>query len=363
MIIDCHAHVFQNWHGACGHPSIDVHLKYIQKNLTRPAAEAFRLRDGKRVDTAMLFRFGDNTWAGLNDVGFRVGRYGRLEFMHEGEEHAIQYMPVGMQTILSPPEFMIAQMLYAGVDHCILQAGGGYGAMNDYNAFAQSQYPGKFTSLLHIDEAIADREDVLAEVDRAHRMLRLNGLYYSHDFSRHGYARNLDDDAFRPFWDKIAAFKLPAFVELSATPNYDKPSYVANLMALDRLMQRHSTLRFVLVMGPPVAHFGGSGRWDFPSEVLAAYKRDNLLIEIMFPITWGGVWEYPYPEAQELIRGMRNLFGADKLLWGSDMPNLERFCTYRQCVDYVRKHCLFLTAREKDAVLGGNAERLFNLRK
>ena len=81
--------------------------------------------------------------------------------------------------------------------------------------------------------------------------------------------------------------------------------------------------------------------------MLAAYKRDNLLIEIMFPITWGGVWEYPYPEAQDLIRQMRDLFGASKLVWGSDMPNLERFCTYRQCVDYVRKHCPFLT-RERE---------------
>ena len=87
MIVDCHAHVFQNWHGACGHPSIDVHLKYLQKNVTRPAAETFRVRDGKRVKPAMLFRAGDNTWAGLNDVGFRVGRYGQLEFTHEGEEY------------------------------------------------------------------------------------------------------------------------------------------------------------------------------------------------------------------------------------------------------------------------------------
>jgi len=238
MIIDCHAHVFQNWHGACGHPSIDVHLKYIQKNVTRPAAEAFRVRDGMRVKPGMLFRDGDNTWTGLKDVGFRIGRYGRLEFMHEGEEYAIQYMPVGMQTIESPPEFMIAQMLYAGVDHCILQAGGGYGAMNDYNAFTQSQYPGKFTGLLHIDEAVADRAEVLAEADRAHG-LGLKGLYYSHDFSRHGYARNLDHDAFRPFWDRIAAWNFPAFVELSATPDYDRKSYTANLMALDRLMLRH----------------------------------------------------------------------------------------------------------------------------
>ena len=82
MIIDCHAHVFQNWHGACGHSSIDVHLKYIQKNVTRPAAETFRVRDGKRVKPGLLFREGDNpsidnTWAGLKDVDFRVGRNGR----------------------------------------------------------------------------------------------------------------------------------------------------------------------------------------------------------------------------------------------------------------------------------------------
>src|SRR6266705_2587727 len=207
--------------------------------LTRPAAKAFRVRDGKEVKPTMLFRPDDNTWAGLIDVGFRVGPYGRLEFTHEGEQYAIQYMPIGMQRIEAPPAFMVAQMTYAGVDHCILQAGGGYGAMNDYNAFAQSEYPDKFTGLLHVDEAVADRDDVLAEIDRAHKVLGLKGLYYSHDFSRHGYARNLDHAAFAPFWDKIASFGLPVFVELSATPHYDRASYIGNLMAFDRVVERH----------------------------------------------------------------------------------------------------------------------------
>jgi hypothetical protein len=45
LIVDCHAHVFENWHGACGHPSRAVHLKYLQKVVTRPAARAFRARD------------------------------------------------------------------------------------------------------------------------------------------------------------------------------------------------------------------------------------------------------------------------------------------------------------------------------
>ena len=93
------------------------------------------------------------------------------------------------------------------------------------------------------------------------------------------------------------------------------------------------------------------------------YKRDNLQIEIMFPISWGGVWDYPYPEAQQLIRGLRDTFGASKLIWGSDMPNVERFCTYRQCVDYVRKHCSFLSDGERELILGRNAADLIGLDK
>ena len=68
MIVDCHAHVFENWHGACGHPTVDTHLNYIQKNVTRPAAKTVRRRDGKPASAAMLIRPGHNTWAGLEDV-------------------------------------------------------------------------------------------------------------------------------------------------------------------------------------------------------------------------------------------------------------------------------------------------------
>ncbi|HXW26943.1 MAG TPA: amidohydrolase family protein, partial [Xanthobacteraceae bacterium] len=227
----------------------------------------------------------------------------------------------------------------------------------------QKRYPARFTGLLWVDEAIADRPEVLAEVDRAHNALGLKGVYYSHDFSRHGYDRNLDHAAFAPFWDKLAGFGLPAFVELSATPGYDRASYIANLLALDRVMQRHRALRFVLVMGPPVAHFARAGRWDFPPEALAAYGRENLLIEIMFPIAWGGVWDYPYPQAQALIRHMRELFGASKLVWGSDMPNVERFCTYRQSLDYLRRYCTFFLPAEMDAVVGGTMAELFRLKE
>lgn len=361
MIIDCHAHVFQNWQENSGHPSTAVHLKYLQKTVTRPAARAYRARDGKRVKTDMLYRPGDNTWAGLTDVNFRVGSHGRLFFTHEGEDHYVQYMPVGMQEMASSPEFMIAQMISAEVDHCILQAGGGYGVMNDYNAFAQSQHPDRFSGLLNVDEGIADRPEILTEVDRAVTRLHLKGIHYSQDMSRHGYARNLDHADFVPFWDKIAGYKLPVFLELYATPNYDRASYLGNLEAFGRLVRRYRTTKFLMVMGPSVGHLAPKGSWEFPDEVKATLKLDNIWIEVMFPISWGGVWDYPYPEAQQLIRELRDLFGASKLVWGSDMPNVERFCTYKQCVDYVRKYCSFLSASEKDRVLGLNAAGLIGL--
>jgi predicted TIM-barrel fold metal-dependent hydrolase len=329
--------------------------------VTRPAARALRVRDGAEVKPDMLFQADDNTWNGLTEVGFRVGRYGQLQFTFEGDDYFVQYMPVGMQEIEAPPELMLAQMIYAGVDHCVLQTGGGYGAMNDFNAFAQNQYPDKFSALLQIDEALADGEEALAEFDRAAARLGLKGVYYSQDFSRHGYARNLDHPDFAPFWERVGASKLPVFIELSGTPSYDRKGYVENLLAFDRVMQSLPGTRFLLVMGPPVAHFAASGRWEFPPEVLTAYKRDNLQMELMFPITWGGRWDYPYPEAQELIRGLRDLFGARKLVWGSDMPNVERFCTYKQSLDYVKNYCAFLTPAEKDQILGRNAAELIGL--
>jgi predicted TIM-barrel fold metal-dependent hydrolase len=111
-------------------------------------------------------------------------------------------------------------------------------------------------------------------------------------------------------------------------------------------------------MGPPVGFFAKAGRWEFPDDLLRTYKRDNLWLEVMYPISWGGVWDYPYPEAQALIRDLRDKLGAEKLVWGSDMPNVERFCTYTQSLDYVRRHCDFLTPHEKDRILGGNVANI-----
>jgi predicted TIM-barrel fold metal-dependent hydrolase len=360
MIIDCHAHVFQHWAGACGHTSRDVHWKYIQKNVTRPTALIRRARDGAPRSAGDLFRAEDNTWAGLReDVQFRVGPYGRLEYTLDGEEYYIQYMPVGMAEIEAPPELMLAQMSYVGVDRCILQTGMNYGVMNDYNAFSQHQYPDKFTALFQVDEPMADTARWMGEMEGAVHRLGLRGIYYQLDtFSRYGFQWTFDDTRFDGFWESLAGLRIPVFFEASSIPNYDEGSYVANMVRLRKLLTRFPGMRWLLVMGPPPQLFARNGTWQFPDEVTKAYACENLQMELMFPISWGGVWDYPYPQAQTLIKELRDRYGARKLIWGSDMPNVERFCTYRQSLDYVRRYCTFLTAAEMDLVLGGNVADL-----
>src|SRR6185369_16562288 len=95
-----------------------------------------------------------------------------------------------------------------------------------------------FTGLLHVDDPTVDRKETLDEVDRAATTLGLKGLYYAQEFSRHGYARNVDHKDYAPFWEKIVGYKLPVLCELSSTPNYDEVSYIGNLLAFDKLLQR-----------------------------------------------------------------------------------------------------------------------------
>ena len=356
MIVDSHAHIFEKWSGACGLPSRALHWRYIQKIVTRPAAKVIRFSDGQSADASALFSGDGCSWSDLrDDVQFRVGNYGRLDFTVGGEDYYVQYMPPAMADIESTPELMITHMNAAGVDHCVLQAGYSYGAMNDYNALAQNQYPTRFSGLFHVDEARADEEQWMNEAERAVSQLGLRGLYYSlEQFSRYDFDVWFNESRFNLFWEMIESYEIPVFIEFSAIPTYDKSGYLNVLERFSALSKCFPSIRWLLVMAPPIQYLAEGSVWNFSTEVDELFARENIFLELCYPITWGGRIDYPYESVQLLIRDLRNRYGASKLVWGSDMPNVERFCTYRQSIDYIRNYCEFLSVEEKDRILGRN---------
>ena len=364
MIVDCHHHVFQPWaEGPCGHSSDKLHKQHLQHMFARTVARAFRVSDGKQLRDANALRSpGTFDWSGLTDVNFRAGTQGRVLFTLEGEDYAIQYLPPTLNKIEATPEMMLAQMRYAGVDHSILHAGGMYGSMTEMNAAVQATCPGMVTGSIWVEEPTAGEPAALAQVEHGAKVLGLRAIYFNTEsFARFNFDWALDDPRLEPFWALLDDLALVLIAELSASPGKGPAGFSANLVRLGRVLSRRRNIRCQLAMSVPPQYFAVNGHYDLPDEALAVYRNDRVWVELMYPITWGGRWSYPYREAWPLIQDLRDTLGASSLLWGSDMPMVERFCTYRQSLDYLTDYCDFLTSHDIDLIIGRNAAELFNI--
>ena len=87
----------------------------------------------------------------------------------------------------------------------------------------------------------------------------------------------------------------------------------------------------------------------------------NLHLQFLFPIALGAVWDYPMPQVKAAIEKCVSRIGAERIMWGTDMPIVMRFWTYQQNVDLIRTHSDFLTQDERDLILGGTVARLLGV--
>jgi predicted TIM-barrel fold metal-dependent hydrolase len=67
--------------------------------------------------------------------------------------------------------------------------------------------------------------------------------------------------------------------------------------------------------------------------------------------------EYPYARLSWIPRSLRDAFGPDRLIWGSDYPVSRRHMTYKQALAMTTRHGPF-SATEQAVVLGGTIARL-----
>ena len=110
-----------------------------------------------------------------------------------------------------------------------------------------------------------------------------------------------------------------------------------------------------------IGHFGMPTTASFRSQVLLAREGENVMIE-SGGITWLYNSEfYPYTTAVRRIREAADWVGMNRLMWGSDYPRTITAITYRMSYDFVEKSPE-LTADEKYAFLGGNAQLFYGFR-
>jgi predicted TIM-barrel fold metal-dependent hydrolase len=345
MIIDGHVHVFPYLGEACGWESVSAHIAFMQRAAYGTAQLAVAAKD-----------------APLPDVNFRVGKFGRLEWTEGGLDYYRQQYPPSLQKATASPEFMLVQMEHAGIDMAVLQNDKLYGKLNDYFAECVRKYPDRFVGLAEINELEADNESEISKLRHAIKQLGLKGIYYdAARFWQIGNPDGFNDKRFDLFWQEVSDLGVTVFWKLAGF-RVSVETFMNQMRVFSVWADRFPDIPSIVVHGLFAPPFKQNDEVRFPKELLDIFKKLNVFAEILYPIQVGPLgWDYPFPQAQLLIKQEYEEFGAHKLIWGSDMPIVERNCTYKQSLSYLKDYCDFINPKEMELVLGGNVARLLNI--
>ena len=365
MIFDGHAYCFPSLRGDGGFADRDQLRRHLQQAIATHFQPVWRLRDRAPADATALLDMDDwPSLSALRDAGFRAAGLGRFEWTADGEGYAKQYLPPSIEDMAYPPERLIAEMDYAGVDKALLHRTPYLGVGNDFVADCVARFPDRLLGLAHVEEwrVAPEPEASIAAVETAVRRQGLSGLQFlPPQLNLYGQRGPWDGPELRPFWDGVAALDIPVFFSLKDRESPPLESYLTELETLDRWMVRYPDVRVVMTHGLGWRMFMDGDGISFPSEAWKPFENPNLYLQLLFPIALGAVWDYPMSQVRPAIEECVRRIGADRLMWGTDMPIVTRFWSYRQNIDFIRRYCDFLSSDELDAILGGTTARLLSV--
>jgi hypothetical protein len=367
-IFDGHAYCFPDVRGLMGFPTPEVKHIHVQKSMANHHVQPWLIRDHSPGSTSTLMD--DSRWPdddAIRDVNFRPTTHGRYEWTVDGEDYVKQYFPPSITDMGYPPENLIAEMDYANVTGTLLHRNPYLGIGNDFIADCVQKFPDRIFGLAHVPEwTVEDEPDAAASmVEGAVRDRGLSGLQFLTS-QLHLYGKNPDwsSDGFTLFWDRFASLGVPVFFSLSINEPKREPlldHYLLELQRLTTWMEQYPETPVVMTHGFLWTLFADKDGFQLPDELWRPFENPNLSLQILLPIGLGDKFDYPLPQAQPLLRDLVRNIGADRLMWGTDMPIVMRHWTYQQNIDFIVKYCDFLSKQELALIMGGNTKRLLGL--
>lgn len=135
------------------------------------------------------------------------------------------------------------------------------------------------------------------------------------------------------------------------------------ISALETVVTRYPDLTFI------IPHLGISHLWD-PNEhknyntlkrtMALLEKNENIWFDLSgIPMMVNSFDEYPYPKICNALKVVKDSGALNHVMWGSDYPTVLSACTYRQHIDFVIKHCDFMSDDEIENVMGKTAQKVW----
>lgn len=373
MILDSHVYCFPPGDDPAGFASAAEHLAWIQEAHGRHHQPAWRVRDRAPASSDGLRPVDPAKWWQVSDVSFRIDHAkGRVVWTIDGDDYTKQFYPPNLRNLEFTPDSLIAEMDYAGVDAALIHTNPMLTRDSDYLAVCVRRAPDRLHSMAPVDEwRITTETD--AVIDELTTAITVHGLHAIKFNTRPAYLNQRepwDSESYRPFWDAAVSLGVPVFFTLGTGPgdvagkmstSEQRRGYLDEQRILIRWMDRYPDAVCSLTHGFPWRAFLEGDRIVLPGEIWAPFENPNLSLEVCFPVRLGDRFDFPYREVWPKLQEMVERIGARRLMWGTDMPFQNRFCTYRQSRDWIEKYCTFLSDGDLADIMGGTAARLLGM--
>ena len=265
--------------------------------------------------------------------------------------------------VVFPVEELVRQMDACGIAHaCLVQRATLYGYDNRYVLNAAARFAERLAPVVVLD---AQEPDSARKLKRLAAGQRLAGLRLVAPTLSAADTAWLDSAPVLDFWAAAADLQLPVTVILYRLNN------AAGRSALLRVARRFPTLPILVDhvglphASTPEKKWGEAHGHDYsipggPDFGVTEHLAElGALPHVHFKVTDINFdrLEEAHLDAARFVRSLADAFGADRLLWGSDVGQSP--APYAEKVARLQQSAQLLNETERSAFLGGTAKRLY----
>jgi predicted TIM-barrel fold metal-dependent hydrolase len=236
-------------------------------------------------------------------------------------------------------EELLGMMDKAGVDRAVIVPPSPVGDSNDTALEAAIKYPSRFAVMGRFNpEAEGARERLESWLDQP-GMLGIRMTF----FKPH-WARWLEGGVIDWYWSALERLNIPLMALA-----------FGRIKEIGALAERHPGLTVIIDHMGRQSTLRDDEAFADLDAMLALAKWPNVAIKASSLPCYTND-PYPFAKLTPYLKRTFEAFGADRMMWGSDVTRLP--CSYRECLDHFAKELPFLSDDDRARVLGGTAARL-----
>jgi predicted TIM-barrel fold metal-dependent hydrolase len=231
---------------------------------------------------------------------------------------------------------MVAQMEAAGVDRAVIVPPTWIGEDNSTALEACEAFPGRFAVMGRFDPLAPDIEGRLSHWRQQPNMLGIRMTFRVPPFDTW-----LDDNSLDGFWSACERYEIPV---MALVPSEAHKLY--------RVAERHPGLTLIIDHMAADLQEKGTASFEKIDGLLGLARFPNVSVKTSSAPSLSAE-PYPFRDIYPFLKQIYEGFGSQRMLWGADYTRLTS--TYPDCLRHFQEGLDFLTAEDKEWVLGRTA--------